>query len=292
MSSSGLAYRWQRKLRAHLALARVSNSPTVASNVLAGAALAGALQPDGRTALLVLAMLLFYTAGMYLNDLWDQELDSRERPERPLPAGLVARSEAVVGVIILFATGIVLLWLVGPAPFLSGLALVGLIVLYDAWHKSNPLSPLVMAANRGLVYVTAYLGFSSGISGQLAVWVALLALYIVGLTYIAKTESGPGLTGYWPATLLFLPAAYLLFQGPGPWELAMLILFASWVAYGVSFVYTRTRRQVGAAVGSLIAGVSLLDALVLAGAGSGVGVVLALAAFALALFLQRYISGT
>jgi hypothetical protein len=292
MSSSGLAYRWQRKLRAHLALARVSNSPTVASNVLAGAALAGALQPDGRTTLLVLAMLLFYTAGMYLNDLWDHELDRRERPERPLPAGLVARFEAVVGVILLFATGIVLLWLVGPAPFLSGLALVGLIVLYDAWHKTNPLSPLVMAANRGLVYVTAYLGFSSGISGQLAVWVALLALYIVGLTYIAKTESGPGLTGYWPAGLLFLPAAYLLSQGPGPLELAMLILFASWVAYGVSFAYRRTRRQVGAAVGSLIAGVSLLDSLVLAGAGSVVGVVLALTAFALTLLLQRYISGT
>ncbi|MFD1733965.1 hypothetical protein ACFSC4_26380 [Deinococcus malanensis] len=51
-------------------------------------------------------------------------------------------------------------------------------------------------------------------------------------------------------------------------------------------------RQPGRAVAQLIAGVSLLDALVLAVAGAYNLVPVALIAFALTLFLQRYIKGT
>ena len=51
-------------------------------------------------------------------------------------------------------------------------------------------------------------------------------------------------------------------------------------------------RSIGRAVGYLIAGISLLDALALAVAGSGIGVAIALAAWGLTLFLQRYIKGT
>jgi hypothetical protein len=43
---------------------------------------------------------------------------------------------------------------------------------------------------------------------------------------------------------------------------------------------------------SLIAGISLLDAMLIAGAGALPLAVLALAAFAVTLFLQRYVSGT
>ena len=40
---------------------------------------------------------------------------------------------------------------------LAALALCGLIVFYDLHHKRNPLSPLLMAGNRVLVYLTAAL---------------------------------------------------------------------------------------------------------------------------------------
>ena len=39
---------WPQRARGYLALARISNSPTVVSNTLAGAALAGALQARRR----------------------------------------------------------------------------------------------------------------------------------------------------------------------------------------------------------------------------------------------------
>ena len=161
MSKKVSTYRsWQQTLYGYLALARISNSPTVVSNTLAGAALAGALWPDGKLVIVAIGMVLFYTAGMYLNDLMDYAVDCRERPERPLPAGIVSRSAAVAVALTLFGCGSLLLWSVGPHPFLSGLVLIALIICYDRWHKSNPLSPLLMALCRLMVYVTAFLAFS------------------------------------------------------------------------------------------------------------------------------------
>ena len=56
--------------------------------------------------------------------------------------------------------------------------------------------------------------------------------------------------------------------------------------------YRSPKRQVGRTVGQLIAGISLLDGLVLAASGSLLGIVFALVAFGLTLSLQRYVRGT
>ena len=278
------------KAQAHLSLARISNAPTVVSNVLAGAALASVAAPVtlGGVVLLAVAMVLYYTAGMYLNDLFDLELDRPERPERPLPSGQLTEREALGATVLLFSVGTFCLSLLGTAPLISGLVLVALIVFYDAWHKSNPLSPVLMASTRVMVYVTAFVAFSSVLTFALIVWALLLGLYIVGLTYIAKTETD-SLTGYWPAALLYLPA--LIGALALPWSGFWLpLVLALWVTYSASFVYLS--RQVGRAIGQLIAGVSLLDALVILLFGTTGGVVWALLAFGLTLFLQRYIRGT
>ncbi len=283
---------WQERLQGYLALARISNSPTVLSNVLAGAALAGVLQPNGTVVLLAIALILFYTGGMLLNDLCDYAVDCRERPERPLPSGLVSRSGVAAVAAGMFGIGAALLWHIGLAPFSSGLLLIAVIVAYDLWHKTNPLSPLFMAAARVLVYVTAFLAFSPRLSTALLVSGGLLVLYIVGLTYIAKTENRPSATKYWPAGALFLPVACFAFLLP-PVALPILLpLYAGWVAYSISFVYRSKNRDVGGAIGRLIAGISIYDGLVLAAAGSLPGVALTLAAFGATLFFQRYIKGT
>jgi hypothetical protein len=283
---------WQQTLWGYFALARISNSPTVLSNVLAGAALAGATAITGTTLWLALALILFYTAGMFLNDLCDYQIDRRERPERPLPSGLVSSTGATVGVVTLFAAGSAILWSMSWASFLSGLLLVALIVAYDMWHKTNPLSPLLMASTRLMVYVTAFLAFSTQVTGLLVIWSSLLALYIIGLTYIAKSESRPSLTNYWPAAILFLPAVYVLLQIPAAITLPILLLFGGWVAYSISFVYRSRNRSIGGAIGRLIAGISLLDALVLITLGALQLVLIALLAFGATLFFQHYIKGT
>ena len=83
-------------LQTLLKLGRVSNLPTVWTNVLAGTVLAAGTTQGWRTGLVVLAMSLFYIGGMYLNDYFDRAIDARERPQRPIPAkyppGRCARS--------------------------------------------------------------------------------------------------------------------------------------------------------------------------------------------------------
>lgn len=282
---------WRQKLSAHLALARISNTPTVVTNSLVGVALAGAYGLQFQTVLVVLAMVMFYTAGMYLNDLLDYALDCRERPERPLPSGRLTRSTAASVVIALFIVGSLLLLNVGSRPFVGGLVLIFLIVFYDAWHKSNALSPLLMALCRAAVYVIAFLAFSAQITPILFFAGSLLILYVVGLTSIAKAERSPLTMRVGVLASLFLPASYL-FVHISALTLVLTLIFLFWVIYSLSFVFRPAKKQIGRAVGQFIAGIALFDALVLAVAGSLAGMSLALLAFILTLFLQQYVKGT
>lgn len=276
------------RLHAWLTLARVSNAPTVASDVLAGAAIARAFEPSAAIGLLVVAMVSFYTAGMLLNDLCDYRWDRAHRPDRPLVQGIVSRPAVTVATAVLFGLGSGLLWLVSTRALLAGLVLIGCIVAYDVWHKTNPLSPLVMAACRLMVYMTAFVAFAWPPTPLLWIGGALLVLHLVGLTAIAKSEARPAVTGYWPAVLLFVPPLFFLPQVP-----LLALVEAAWVGYSIRFVYRRTGRQIGAAIARLIAGISLLDLLIMAAAGAPpVMLALALVCFGLTLFFQRYVEGT
>lgn len=281
-----------RRLRDHLRIARISNSPTVVSNVLAGAVLATALDWSRDLILVAIAMVLFYTAGMYLNDILDYEIDRQQRSERPLPSGAIARGEAIAVTVALFVVGFSLLITAGTRPFLAGIVLMGAIALYDAWHKGNAIGPLIMGSTRVLVYVVAFLTFSSDINWRLAIWSVAMLLYIAGLTSIAKTEHGPSLTRYWPVAALFPAVVIAVVDQPSLLTFAVAAIFIAWVIYCLSFVYVPTKRSIGGAIGRLIAGVSILDALVLASREASWGVVAAFSCFALTIFFQRYIRGT
>jgi 4-hydroxybenzoate polyprenyltransferase len=72
-----------------------------------------------------------------------------------------------------------------------------------------------------------------------------------------------------------------------PW-----LLLSGWVAYALSFLRRRRAGDVPRAVGYLLAGICLWDALVIAAAGQPVVALLAVAGFALTVALQRYIAPT
>ena len=67
---------------------------------------------------------------------------------------------------------------------LGGLALAATIVLYDRFHKNNPLSPLIMGLCRVLVYVSAALCLTAALPRELWVAALLVLCYLIGLTYI------------------------------------------------------------------------------------------------------------
>ena len=75
-------------LQTFLKLGRVSNLPTVWTNAIAGAVLAG-VAPLTEILVVGLALTLFYVGGMWLNDAFDAEIDARERANRPIPMGQV-----------------------------------------------------------------------------------------------------------------------------------------------------------------------------------------------------------
>jgi 4-hydroxybenzoate polyprenyltransferase len=178
-----------------LRLGRVSNLPTVWSNVLAACALCGALPSPAMMLGLCLAMSLAYVGGMFLNDAFDREYDAKHRPERPIPAGQVSAVSVFTSGGALLASSILLVAAVSSTAAhgaaratLSAMLLVGSIVLYDMWHKNNPLSPLIMGVCRVLVYVTAAHTVIGAPPLELWLGAAALYAYLIALSAIAKHE--------------------------------------------------------------------------------------------------------
>lgn len=281
-----------------LRLGRISNLPTVWTNVLAGMVLAGAL-PDGEVVLAItLAMSLFYGGGMYLNDAFDVAWDAVERPERPIPSRQAAvRSIFLAGFGMLTAGTVILAWM---APSLaggwrltaSGGGLAAAIVLYDWHHKGNPWSPLLMGLCRALVYVTAAYGVVALLPAKVLAAAFVLTCYVAGLTYAAKFEAGGRVGPPWPLLLLVIPAAYGLgLNYHQPLGLLFQLGFAGWMLHGVRLLQ-RGGKDIPRAVAALIAGISLLDAALIASQGAFALAGLAAAAFALTVGLQRRIPGT
>jgi len=177
-------------VKVYLQLCRVSNLPTVWTNVLAGCLLSGGRIGAGTVLLLSAALSCFYMAGMALNDICDSEHDLIQRPSRPIPSGTVSLRAAGIFTVALFAAGFGSL---AFAPHLSGagaaLLLLFVIVLYDRHHKPNPLSVLLMASCRFLVYVVAALAVSGRLASAVVVAGGIQFAYIVALSLVARYEN-------------------------------------------------------------------------------------------------------
>jgi 4-hydroxybenzoate polyprenyltransferase len=278
-----------------LRLGRVSNLPTVWTNVLAATVLAGA--PIGvAVGGVALACSLFYVGGMFLNDAFDREFDARVRPERPIPSGATSATAVFACGFGLLGAGLLVVVLVagvrGPA-LAAALALGGTIVLYDAWHKNNRYAPMLMGLCRVLVYVTTAAALTGGVPFAVLAGGMVLLAYLIGLTYVARQENLSEIQNLWPIALL---AAPFLWRLPTLWESGpgtlLYVGFLGWVVFSVSHLGWRARLDVPRAVVSLIAGIALLDGLLMAGAGASAVVPFAVLAFALTLLLQRSIPGT
>jgi 4-hydroxybenzoate polyprenyltransferase len=283
-----------------LRLGRVSNLPTVWTNTLAGAVLAGAAGFGAEFAVMLGAFSLFYVGGMFLNDAFDAGIDARERPERPIPSGEIRRRTVFAWGFALLAVGAGLLaWVgygfvprTGAWPAAAGVALAAAITFYDWNHKHNVFSPVVMGLCRVLIYVAAALCYTLALPGALWIGAALMLCYLIGLTYVAKQENLAQVQNLWPLLFLAAPVAYgawLAWQFPV--VLFFWLAFAAWALVALWFLRRRRKGDIPRAVVSLIAGISLLDAMLIAGSGAHGLALLALAGFGVTLFFQRYISG-
>ncbi len=277
-----------------LKLGRVSNLPTVWTNVLAGAVLSGGDWRNWRLGLMLVAMSSFYVGGMYLNDYFDRAIDGRERPERPIPSGQIsAHTVAAIG-FCLIGAGAVATAAMGPAAAAMAALLAISIVAYDLHHKANPFAPVVMGACRALVYGATATALSGGVTILVAVAALAIAAFVAGLTYAARQESLDKIGNLWPLLLLAAPmlvAVGVVRQGPG--AMAVYLLLVVWTAAAVYLLVRRpVAGSVSRAVGWLIAGISLGDAAILASTGAVIPALAAIGGFFLTLVAQKYVPGT
>lgn len=183
----------REKMRALLATGRIANLPTVCSNVLVGFWLSSSLLyahqwqtpgQDIRPIALLMLMLpccMIYVAGCMLGDAVDYRFDLKNRPERPLPRGILSphgirhASYLLFGlalILLSFANHLLVLFqennfsipatartsILQPQEILWGLLLTGLVMAYAFLHKRNKVAALTMMGScRFLLVVLAIL---------------------------------------------------------------------------------------------------------------------------------------
>ena len=122
---------------------------------------------------------------------------------------------------------------------------------------------------------------------------AALFCYTAGLTFIAAQENLRVVGNLWPVAVLGLPFLYALqWLGASAAASAIFCCLAVWTVYGLSFAVRREGRDVPGAVVRLIAGISLLDAMLIAGHGLAAVALVAACGLPLTRLLQRLVPGT
>ena len=113
------------------------------------------------------------------------------------------------------------------------------------------------------------------------------------MTYVAKQENLGEVKNLWPLIFLAAPLIYGAYRVPqqplAVWFTAGLLV---WTLVALYFVRRRGPGDIPRAVVSLIAGMCIVDAVLVAGAGNLELAVVAVTGFVLTLALQRVVPGT
>jgi len=137
---------------------------------------------------LVIATIGLYGGGVVFNDVFDRNLDSTERAERPLPSGRATIQNAVTLGVSLLAVGIGAAFFASPLSGLIAVSIAACAVLYDAWGKHQSiLAPLNMGACRGF---NLLLGVSAvpALVGDLWYLMLVPVAYIAAITAVSRGE--------------------------------------------------------------------------------------------------------
>ncbi len=175
-----------------LQLVRIPTVFTAMADIFLGFLLTRpSLAPVDTFAFLLAASVCIYWTGMILNDYFDRDVDSQERPGRPIPSGRIPAGSALKLGVMLNVAGLGLAACAGQLSLQIALLLTLCVWLYDGVLKKTPLAPLLMGSCR---LFNVLLGASASPTG--AMWwcpqmhVAIgLGIYVCGLTWFARQEA-------------------------------------------------------------------------------------------------------
>jgi 4-hydroxybenzoate polyprenyltransferase len=274
-----------------LELIRPPNVATALADVLAGFAVAGLAAPRALPWLL-LSTACLYAGGIVFNDVFDRKLDAVERPERPIPSGRVPVGHAAVLGAGLLGTGVLAAALAGGDAPLVAVAIVALVLLYDAWGKRVPLvGPINMGLCRGF---NLLLGMAA-VGGTVAAnWpLALIAVtYIAAVTMVSRGEVSGGQRGVAVAAFVLILAALAALSGAAALARGSILAafgFTLLLAWRVVPPFWRAARHLAPetarqAVRTGVLSLVLLDAVI---AAAYAGIIYSLAVLATAVLAGR-----
>jgi len=224
-----------KRLIGFLRLTRPANIVTAISDILAGAAIAGFTggMPELPSVLLLIAATIgLYGGGVVFNDVFDAALDRVERPERPIPSGLISEKDGALLGSSLLMVGVVAATVLALNP--SGVIAIAIAIaalLYDKWGKHHYfIGPLNMGICRGL---NLLLGMSlvPAVLYQYGYLAAVPILYIASITMISRGEvhGGKSKTILFAALLYLVVIASILFVSLDRGNSTYTILFLSFL---------------------------------------------------------------
>lgn len=177
---------------------RPANIITAIADILFGVAASGVILSLTETFpqfdhYLTILYLIVATAGLYgggvvFNDVFDHELDAKERPERPIPSGAVTLKEAIIWGSMLFVLGIYFASKVSLTSGIIASLVATLAIIYNGLTKHYTLGgPLTMGACRA---GNLLLGISIVPAEIYSLWYLSLIpiLYIGAITLISQGE--------------------------------------------------------------------------------------------------------
>lgn len=217
---------------------RPANVVTSVADVLAGIAISGYFllyQTELQLLpiiLLCIATIGLYSGGIILNDVFDAELDAKERPERPIPSGLISKQAATIFGGICFFIGIFSAGLYSTEAQYLAVAIMVSCLIYDKFLKHSTIfGPVNMGLCRGL---NLLLGISI-VPASIQIWwyLAIIpVIYIAAITMISRGEvhGGSKKTLYFAVLLYALVIGSVVYfayaNGYLPLSIAFLALFA------------------------------------------------------------------
>lgn len=176
---------------------RPANIVTAIADIIAGIVFSGYFTAPqyllAPVLFLILATIGLYGGGVVFNDVFDAELDKIERPERPIPSGLVSKQSASVLGLLLLVMAIIATYFIHKEGLFSLSVLFAVIIaiaaiVYDKWGKHHALlGPINMGLCRGFNLLLGISIVPAAITQYW--WLGIFPIiYIGAITMISRDE--------------------------------------------------------------------------------------------------------